>query len=66
MVDLQLVAVCVIVGLAVLFLARRSLQTWFGKKGCGGGCGCERTVKQPTDHKNQILIPVEQLTVRKR
>jgi hypothetical protein len=36
----QTLAVEIIVGLALLYVARRVTQTWFGQhSGCGSGCG---------------------------
>jgi len=39
--EMQLLAVYALIGLACLFVARAGYRTWFGKPkgGCGSGCG---------------------------
>jgi hypothetical protein len=65
--DWQLLTVGVIVAGAVLYLARQSWRTWAGTKsgcgGCGGGCGKPSKTGQT---KGPVLIPIEQLQVRRR
>lgn len=64
--DIQLIVAGFIVAVAALFLLRQWLRPWLGTKGgCGGGCGCSSAVNQSTE-KSEVLIPVEELQVRKR
>jgi hypothetical protein len=59
--DLQLPTVVLIVAGALVYLGRRTWQTWSGKKvGCGNGCNCSgKKAESPP-----VLIPSEQLTLR--
>lgn len=58
----QLIVVGLIVGCAVLYLARQTWKTWSGRGGCAKGCGCG---EKKTESKTK-LIPVEELTLRVR
>jgi len=57
----QLLAVGVIVAAAVSYLARQTWRTWSAKKSGCGGCGCGSK-----SNDNATVIPVEQLTLRRR
>jgi hypothetical protein len=60
----QLLAVVGIIIAAAGYLLRRSWLTWRGSKGgCGGGCGCAKTAET---NGSATLIPLEQLTLRRR
>jgi len=60
----QLVLVIVCVVAAAAYVARATWRTWHPKPGaCGGGCGSGCATAAPT---TETLIPVEQLTVRRR
>jgi hypothetical protein len=66
--DWQLLIVGVLVCVALAYLGRRTLRAWRGKgSGCGGGCKCPGTAQTSnatgTAH---TLIPVEQITLRRR
>lgn len=52
----QLTVVLVVVGLAVVYVAR---QTWRSWRGCGKGCGCATTTPPAA------LIPPEELKLRR-
>lgn len=67
--DWQLAAVGLIVAVAGAYLLRRSWRTWFGRKagGCGSGCHCNTNGAAARGPAGQeTLIPVEQLTLRRR
>jgi hypothetical protein len=60
----QLIAVYLLVAVAVVYLARRALRTWFRKgSGCGGSCGCAASKKEET---NDAFVPAAGLTLRER
>jgi hypothetical protein len=66
--DWQLLIVGMVVLLALAYLGRRTLRAWRGKgAGCGGGCKCPSTA-QTSDATGtaHTLIPVEQVTLRRR
>jgi hypothetical protein len=60
-----LVGLCTVA--AVGYLSRRTWRTWFRKAsgcgGCGGGCA---PAKKPADASEPRVIPVDQLTLRRR
>jgi hypothetical protein len=58
----QLIVVGLIVGCAVLYLARQTWKTWSGRGGCSKGCGCGDKKPQASPK----LIPAEELTLRMR
>jgi hypothetical protein len=59
-VDIQTALVCVVAGLAVLYLGWSAWRTW-SSKGCGGcGCGAKKKQEGPT------LISAESLSARIR
>jgi hypothetical protein len=64
----QLPAVILIVTAASCYLFRQTWRAWTGsrKQGCGGGCGCAAKTDAPTPGQQSPLIPVEQLTLRRR
>ncbi len=66
--DWQLWIVGVLVLSALAYLGRRTLRAWRGKgSSCGGGCKCPSTT--PTSDAAgtaNTLIPVEQITIRRR
>jgi len=64
----QLFIVLVLVALAATYLLRQHWRTWAGTKsgGCGGGCSCPSKANAANDAQSTPLIPVEQLTVRRR
>jgi hypothetical protein len=66
--DWQLFVVIGIVATAVLYLGRQVWTTWQARKsGCGGGCHCSSTAPSNSGKDNaEHLIPLEQLTLRRR
>jgi hypothetical protein len=65
--DWQLLAVGLLVAGAVAYLGRSAWRTWAGVKGgCGGGCGCAKGSAPAADSARGTLIPVEQITLRRR
>ena len=63
--DWQLVIVIACVAAAVAYVARATWRTWHPKPGaCGGGCGCAKPA--PPAESEARLIPVEQVTLRRR
>jgi hypothetical protein len=63
--DWQLWAAFGLVAAAVLYLLRALWRSWSGTKGsCGGGCDCG--TKPGTQKDRPTMIPVEQLTLRRR
>lgn len=65
----QLAAVGLIVAAAGAYLLRQTWRSWFGRKagGCGGGCHCgSKTTDANAANGETTLIPVEQLTLRRR
>ena len=62
-----IVLACIL--LAVAYIARSTWRTWHPKPGgCGGGCGCSQAsgaASAPRDAE-VTLIPLDQLTVRRR
>ena len=60
--ETQLVIVCALVALAVLYLLRSTWQTWFGatKSGCGSGCGSCSSKKSDEENRNG-RIPLQQV-----
>jgi len=64
----QLPLVALIIALSVTYLAFQSYRTWRGRKaGCGGGCSCATTPqKNPLPDGVVALIPIEELTLRRR
>ena len=63
--EVQLVLTGLIVGLAALYLARRSWRTWSGRRaGCGKGCG--DGCAAPKEETPATFIPSSQLTLRSR
>jgi hypothetical protein len=63
--DWQLLFVFVLVLLATLYLARRTLRTWRGKSGGCGPCKCPSAAPSKPAGA-QTWIPVEQLQMRSR
>jgi len=63
--DWQLPLVIVIVTAAAAYVARKTWRAWLGTKagGCGGGCGCASKATEARD--KTILIPVNQLGLRR-
>jgi hypothetical protein len=61
--DWQLAAVAPIVLAAVAYLARGTLRSWSARKSACGGCG---TACHAPSTNGQPLIPLEQLTIRRR
>ena len=62
--DWQWIVVLTTVVVAAAYIARAAWRTWHPKPGvCGGGCGCATANK---DAVRETLIPLEQLTVRRR
>ena len=56
-VDLQLLAVALIVALAVAYVGRSAWRTWAGKKaGCASGCGKCAAPDSP-EQKGRISLP---------
>ncbi|HWG47735.1 MAG TPA: hypothetical protein VN688_33535 [Gemmataceae bacterium] len=65
--DWQLLIVVVLVILALLYLGRQTLRTWRGKGSSCGGCKCPNTAKKPNSATTtETLIPIEQVTLRRR
>lgn len=64
--DMQLVSVGIMVVLAGVYLLRTAWRTWAARSGCGGGCGCGKTVIGSEETKPETFIPVQQLTLRGR
>lgn len=60
-VDVQLVGVLILVGLAGAYLVRRLVKGWLGggKAGCSGSCGCGAVVEQ--SERETERIPLEQI-----
>lgn len=56
--DAQLAAVAVLLLAAAAFLMRSTWRTWFGKPGCGSGCGKCSTPEptEPTDPRRISLM----------
>lgn len=67
MIDPQLIVVALVIGVAAIYILRRAVRTWAGSKngGCGGGCGCSRTIEK-MEVAGERLIPSDQLRVRRR
>jgi hypothetical protein len=63
--DGQLLIVGVLVILALVYLSRQTLRAWIGRGSGCGGCKCPGTAKTPNSNA-ETLIPVEQLTLRRR
>jgi len=65
--DWQLLIVGVLVCVALAYLGRRTMRAWRGKGSSCGGCKCPGTAQTSnatgTAH---TLIPVEQITLRRR
>lgn len=53
--DAQLAAVAVLVLAAAAFLTRSTWRAWFGKPGCGSGCG-KCATPEPTDPRRISLM----------
>jgi len=65
-VDWQLAIVIACVIAAAAYVTRATWRTWHPKPGaCGGGCGCAKSAPPTTDTEVR-LIPVEQVTLRRR
>jgi len=66
-VEPQLIVVALLVAVAAVYIARKTLRTWAGSKkgGCSGGCGCARGVERSIPERD-VMIPSEQIEVRKR
>ena len=61
----QLTIVGILVALAAAYVGRKTWQSLRASKaGCGGSCGCAKTI--PDAAEKPILIPPDQLTVRRR
>jgi hypothetical protein len=61
--DWQLLLVGVLVGLALVYLGRQTLRTWRGKS---SGCGSCKCGPAKTDATQDTLIPIDQVTLRRR
>jgi hypothetical protein len=66
--DWQRLIVGVLVLSALAYLGRRALRAWRGEgSGCGCGCKCPGTTRTSNAAETaQTLIPVEQVTLRRR
>jgi hypothetical protein len=61
----QLTIVGVLVALAALYVGWKTWQSLRASKaGCGGSCGCAKAA--PDAAEKPILIPANQLTLRRR
>jgi hypothetical protein len=63
----QLLITWLLIAVAAGYLLFRCLRTWRGLRGggCSGGCACSRA-KPASGASKGTLIPLEQLTLRKR
>jgi hypothetical protein len=64
--DWQLPLVVVLVVLALVYLGRQTLRTWRGKSSGCGSCKCGGAAKTAESATPDTLIPVEQVTLRRR
>jgi hypothetical protein len=66
--DWQLPLASIAIIAAAVYVSRRAWWTWAHKgSGCGGGCGKGCTSASPgTSNEPTRLIPLEQITVRRR
>jgi hypothetical protein len=64
--DWQLLIVGLLVLLALAYLGRQTLRTWRGQRAGCDGCKCPGAAKTPNAAAPQTLIPVEQITLRRR
>jgi hypothetical protein len=65
-VDWQFPLALLLVATAAGYLARRGWRSWrASRKGCGGSCGCHKTPTTGEAATGKVLIPVDQLTVRR-
>jgi hypothetical protein len=60
----QLALVAVLVSVAAVYLLRQTWHTWTVKKGGCAGCACPTASSPPSP--TQSLIPLEQLTLRRK
>lgn len=61
--DWQLVVVGLIVAVAVVYLARRTVRSWSGSGGCGTGCGGGCGTDKPAEGGTTVFVG--RLTVRR-
>ena len=66
--DWQVLLVFPVVAAAAGYLGRQAWRSWRGGRGgCGGGCGCGKKSPAPGAGADGVtLIPVEQLTLRRK
>ena len=64
--DWQLLLVGVLVVLALAYLGRQTLHAWRGKASGCGSCKCGPSKSADAAAIGDTLIPVEQVTLRRR
>jgi hypothetical protein len=63
----QLYIVVLVIAVAVLYLGWSALRAWKGAKtGCAHGCGCKPKEADMASGGSAVLIPVDQITLRRR